>query len=318
MTSFDWSRCFVTGGAGFIGSHLTGYLLERGPGVTVYDNLSSSDGHWIASRDDDSRLRFVHADLRDAARLRREIRGHDVVFHLGANTDIQRGNTDTRLDLENCLLGTHNLLEAMRLEGVRNLIFASSSTVYGEVDVYPTPDGLATLLPISLYGAGKLACEGFISAYSHLFSLRAIMFRFGNVVGERMGHGVLHDFIRKLQRNSTQLEVLGDGDQEKNFFLVEDCVGGMIYGFMHSPRACDVYNLGSDSTVRVREIAQIVIEEMGLREVEIRYTGGKRGWPGDVPRVIYDVRKMSEMGWRPRCSSAEAVRIATRRLLGKE
>ena len=241
--------------------------------------------------------------------------GHDVIFHLGANTDIPRGNRDTRVDLDNCVLATFNVLESMRSLNIKELIFASSSTVFGEANVHPTPENIGPMLPISLYGAGKMACEGFISAYSHLFGIRAVMFRFGNVVGARMGHGVIYDFIQKLKRNPEELEILGDGEQEKNYFLVEDCIDGIIHGFLYGTKQCDVFNLGSETTVKAKEIARIVIEEAGVKNVKIRYGGGRRGWPGDVPLVIYDVSKMRKLGWIATHTSAEAVRIAARRLV---
>lgn len=308
-------RVFLTGGAGFIGSHLAEYLLDMGREATVYDNFSLSGGRWVEGNLGRPGYRFVQADLLDFAALREAMAGHDTVFHLGANTDIPRGNRDTRIDLDNCVLATYNVLEAMRVLNVKNLVFASSSTVFGETDLHPTREDVGPLLPLSLYGAGKLACEGFISAYSHLFGIRAVIFRFGNVAGARMNHGVIYDFIRKLKRNSKELEVLGDGEQEKNYFLVEDCIRGMLHGFLHSPRLCDVFNLGSETTVKAKEIARIVANEMGLENVRIRYSGGKRGWPGDVPLVIYDVGKMRRLGWVARHTSAEAVKIAAKRLI---
>lgn len=308
-------RVFVTGGAGFIGSHLADYLLETGHDTTVYDNLSLSGRRWVDQNLGRPGYTFVQADLLDLDMLHEALAGHDTVFHLGANTDIPRGNRDTRIDLDNCVLATHNVLETMRSLSIKNLIFASSSTVFGEVDLHPTPESVGPMLPLSLYGAGKMASEGFISAYCHLFGMRAAMFRFGNVVGGRMSHGVIFDFIRKLKRNPEELEVLGDGEQEKNYFLVEDCIAGMLHGFAHSLRECDVFNLGSETTVKAKEIAAIVIDEMGLENVTIRYTGGKRGWPGDVPVVRYDVSKMKELGWVARHTSAEAVRLAARRLV---
>lgn len=308
-------RCFVTGGAGFIGSHLVDALLESGHEVTAFDNLSLGSRRWVEFNLGRPGYRFVQADLLDLKALRDAMVGHEVIFHLGANTDIPRGNRNTRVDLDNCVIATYNVLEAMRELGVRNLVFASSSTVFGEVDVHPTPEDVGPMLPISLYGAGKMAGEGFISAYSHLFGIRAVMYRFGNVVGGRMGHGVIYDFIRKLKQNPEELEVFGDGEQEKNYFLVEDCIQGIVHGFLRSERQCDVFNLGCETTVKVKEIAAIVVEEMGLRGVKVRYTGGKRGWPGDVPLVIYDVGKMKRLGWVARYTSADAVRIAARRLL---
>ena len=311
--------CFVTGGAGFIGSHLCERLLAGGNTVTAYDNLSLGSRRWVEHLLDEPRFRLIEADLREAEALEQAVAGHDVVFHLGANTDIPRGNQDTRIDLENDIIATYNLLEAMRKHGVQQLVFASSSTVFGEPAVRPTPEDVGPLLPISLYGAGKLACEGLISAYCHLFGIRAWMFRFGNVVGPRMGHGILHDFVDKLRRDPNELEVLGDGNQEKNYFLVEDCIDGILFAMAHADgKDCDVYNLGCESTVKASEIARLVVEEMGLEGVRIRYTGGKRGWPGDVPVVIYDVSKMKRLGWQAGHTSGEAVRIALRRLLAAE
>jgi UDP-glucose 4-epimerase len=222
------------------------------------------------------------------------------------------------MDLKNCLIATHNVLEAMRSGGIRQLAFTSSSAIYGEIEKLPTPENAGPALPISLYGAGKLACEGFISAYCHLFDMQAWMFRFGNVMGARMGHGIIYDFIRKLQGNQLELEILGDGEQNKNYFLVEDCIDGMLCAIEKSTKQCDVFNLGNEDTVKVRDIAAIVADEMGLRNVKFRYTGGERGWPGDVPRVQYDLRKTRKLGWMPRHNSSESVRITTQRLLAQQ
>ncbi len=310
------TRYFVTGGAGFIGSHMVERLLRGGHEVTVYDNLSLSTGEWLDPVRAESGFRFVQEDLLDLEALTEAMRNHDVIIHLGANTDIALGTTKPRLDLDNCTIATSNVLEAMRDTGLRELLFASSSTIYGEIPVRPTPEDAGPVLPISLYGAAKLACEGLISAYCHLYGIRARIFRFGNVVGARMGHGVIYDFIRKLQKNPAELEILGDGHQQKNFFLVEDCIDAMLFARDRmDDQQCDVYNLGTESIVTVTEIAQIVVEEMGLSNVSFRYAGGERGWPGDVPKVVYDVGKIRALGWEAPQSSADAVRIATQRLL---
>jgi UDP-glucose 4-epimerase len=319
LSSDALGRCFVTGAAGFIGSHLVEYLLAHGNSVTGYDNLSSGKGKWIRHLLDNSRFEFFEADLLDLRMLKKAIRGHDIVFHLAANTDIPRGNNDPRIDFDNCIVGTFNMLEAMRAKGVRRLVFASSSTVFGDPPLRPTPETVGPMLPISLYGAGKMAGEALISTYSHLFGIQAWMFRFGNVVGARMGHGVLRDFIVKLKTNPRELKILGDGKQEKNYFLVEDCIEGILFAYRQaSEKPCDVFNLGTETTIKVSDIARVVAEEMSLNGVKYRFTGGSRGWPGDVPVVIYDVSKMKNLGWSARYSSAQAVRIATRRLLGKE
>jgi UDP-glucose 4-epimerase len=312
----EFESCFLTGGAGFIGSHLGDRLLAEGKTVTVYDNLSSGRREWIEHNIGQPGFTFIQADLLDAPKLKEAMAGHDLVIHLGANTDIPGGNQDVRLDLENCTIATHNVLEAMRATGIRRLLFSSTSAVYGEAPVIPTPEDVGPLLPISLYGAAKLACETLISAYCHIFNMQAWMFRFANVVGGRMGHGVIYDFIHKLKRNSAEMEILGDGQQEKPFFPVEDCIDGMFCAFHNSDAWCDVFNLGCSSSSKISRVAEIVVEEMGLSGVRFRYTGGRRGWVGDVPQVGLNVNKMKRLGWEARHTSDEAVRIAARRLLG--
>jgi UDP-glucose 4-epimerase len=317
---YQGQKWLVTGAAGFIGCHFTETLLEEGAAVTGYDNLSLGKKEWLDSSLTHPHFKFREADLLDYETLREAVAGHDVVVHLGANTNIPKGSLDPRLDLDNCMVATVNLLEAMRETDVRQLLFASSASVYGEQwGSQPLKEDLGPLLPISRYAAAKLGCEAFISASTHLFDLQAWIFRFGNVVGGRMGHGVVYDFVRKIRHNPAALEVLGDGKQEKNYFLVEDCVNGMLFTFdAVRDRACDVFNLGNESSTKVTKIAQIVIEEMGLTDIRVAYAGGKRGWPGDQPVVLYNTSKMKQLGWQPRHSSDEAVRIAARRLLGKE
>lgn len=312
------TRYFVTGGAGFIGSHLVDRLMEEGNQVTVYDNLVSGNKKDIEHHIGKKNFQFIQADLLDSEMLKEAMKGHEVVWHLGANTDIPGGNRITDLDLNNCTVATHNVMEAMRFNNIDKILFASSACVYGDTPPVALTETFGPLLPINLYGAGKLACEGLISAYSHLFGIKAWMFRFANVVGARMGHGVIYDFIQKLKRNPNELEILGDGNQEKPFFLVEDCIEGMLYAFHNSNTHYDVYNLGVNSFTKVTQLAKIVVEEMNLNNVKFKYTGGERGWPGDVPVVHFNVEKMQRLGCEARHSSDEAVRIAARRLLGIE
>ena len=313
-----FGRCFVTGGAGFIGSHLVERLLAEGNTVTVYDNLSTGKTERIEGLLGKDEFTFIEADLLDNATLKDAMGGHDFVWHLGANTDIPGGSQDVDLDLKNCTLATHNVLEGMRTHGISRLIFSSTSALYGDPPVFPAPESAGPLRPISLYGAAKLACEGLVSAYCHLFGIQAWMFRFANVVGARMDHDVIFDFIQKLKRNPSELEIWGDGQQQKPFFLVEDCIEGIFCAYRNSDDWCDVFNLGATTATRIDTLAQIVIEEMGLTGVGVRYTGGRRGFPGDVPELLLDVTKMKRLGWRASHTSDEAVRIAARRLLGKE
>jgi UDP-glucose 4-epimerase len=315
-SSIESGRHFITGGAGFIGSHLVDRLIAEGNSVTVYDNLVSGKKEWIGHHFGNHNFNFVEVDLLDFDTLNEAMAGHEIVWHLGANTDIIKGNNITDLDLKNCTMATCNVLEAMRQNGIDKILFASSSCVYGDASPgVALNESYGPLLPINLYGAGKLACEGLISAYCHLFGINAWMFRFGNVVGTRMGHGVIYDFIHKLNSNPKELQILGDGKQEKNYFLVEECLDGMLCAFQKSGSQCDVFTLGSESFTSVTRIAEIVVEEMGLKDVNFSYTGGNRGWPGDAPIVHFDIGKMKSLGWSPRHTSDEAVRIAARRLI---
>lgn len=309
------SKYFVTGGSGFIGGHLVDRLMNEGNQVTVYDNLITGKRQWIEHHIGKRSFQFVQADLLDLPALQEAMKGYEIVWHLGANTDIPTGNRITDLDLKNCTEATRNVLEAMKQLSIDKLLFSSSACVYGDAPPDCYVETYGPLLPINLYGAGKLAGEGLISAYCHLFGIKAWIFRFGNVVGNRMGHGVIYDFIQKLRRNPGELEILGDGNQEKPFFLIEDCIEGMFHAFRNSQTQYDIYNLGAGTFTKVTRIGQIVAEEMGLKDVAFRYTGGKRGWPGDAPVVHFNVHKMKELGWHASHSSDEAVRIAAKRLL---
>lgn len=308
-------KCFVTGGAGFIGSHLVDRLIEDGNHVTVFDKLVLGENTRIQKHFDRPGFRFIQGDLLDFQVLKDAMSGHEVVWHLGANTGIRQGNMKTDLDLQNCTIAVYNVLEAARQLGIDKILFSSSACVYGDIPSTPVAESSGPLLPINLYGAGKLAGEGLVSAYSHLFNMRALIFRYGNVVGARMDHGVIFDLIQKLKKNPGELEILGDGNQEKPFFLVEDCIDGMLCAFNKNGTQCEVYNLGCDSVTVIRRLAEIVVEEMGLSRVPFKYTGGERGWPGDSPVVRFNIDKIKKLGWRPKHSSDEAVRIAARRLI---
>jgi UDP-glucose 4-epimerase len=311
------TKYFVTGGAGFIGSHLSEKLIAEGNPVTVYDNLVSGNKENIKNLMEKKGFQFIQNDLLNTTALTEAMKGHDTIWHLSANTDIPTGNKITDLDLKNCTIATRNVLEAMRANNVNKILFSSSACVYGDTPPVALSETYGPLLPINLYGAAKLACEALLSSYSHLFGIQVTMFRFANVVGARMGHGVIFDFIQKLKNNPEELEILGDGNQEKPFFLIEDCISGMMCAFKNSNAQCNVYNLGTKTFTTVTRIGEIVSEEMGLRNVKFTYTGGRRGWPGDAPVIHFNVDKMKKIGWQAGYSSDEAVRIAAIRLLGK-
>jgi UDP-glucose 4-epimerase len=302
-------RYFVTGGAGFIGSHLVDRLIQEGD-VTVYDNLSSGKIEFISHHFGKTNFDFIQEDLLELELLKEAIKDHEVVFHLAANPDARLGIEDTSLDLKQETLATYNVMEAMRENGIKKIVFSSSGTIYGETPIIPLPENYGPLLPISLYGAGKLASEALITAFCHTFDLQCWIYRFANIVGRRGTHGVIFDFIHKLKRNSNELEILGDGTQEKPYLSVEDCVEGMLFGFKNSNERVNFFNLGCESTTNVSSIAKMVVEEMGLENVKFEYTGGDRGWPGDVPQVRFDTKKMERLGFKPQVSSDQAVRRA--------
>ena len=313
-------RWFVTGGAGFIGSHVVDLLVSAGCPVTVYDNLSLSTDRYLADYVREGKIAFHRKDLLDRGALTEALAGHDIVWHLASNTDIPSGVLNRRVDLDNDVIATWNLLEAMKQHGIQDLLFSSTGAVYGESIQGTFRETSGPLLPLSLYGAGKLSAEAFIAAYCHLFGLRAWVFRFGNVIGARVTHGILFDFISKLQKNPRELTVLGTGKGEKNYFLVEECIHGMLYTAQALPNGPFpvLINLGTDSTTKILDIAAMVIEEMGLTDVAYHFTGTPRGWPGDQPVVLLDTTVLHSLGWSSRHTSDEAVRIAIRRLLKKE
>ncbi len=309
----------VTGGAGFIGSHLVDRLMQEGYYVRVLDNLATGSLENISRWMGNSHFAFIKGDCLNPNDVERAVKGVDVVYHLAANPDVRVGAVDTRRDLEQNVIATYNILEAMRKsETAKTMVFASSSTVYGDAEILPTPESYAPLKPISLYGASKLACEAMISAYSHMFGMRGVIYRLANIIGPRSNHGVIHDFVHKLLRNQRELEVLGDGTQSKSYLYITDCIDAMILGLKKLEGRVEIYNLGSEDLVDVKTIANVVIEEMGLRNVELKFTGGVdggRGWKGDVKHMILDISRMKSLGWKPRHSSVEAVRLTVREML---
>ncbi len=309
-------RYFITGGAGFIGSHMVDALVEDNE-VTVFDNLSSGKRSHIAHHSDKKGFRFVQGDLKDLELLKGALAGHDVVIHLASNPDIARGLIETDLDLREGTLLTYNVLEAMRVNGVGSITYTSGSGVYGDQGALAVAEDFGPLLPISLYGASKLAGEGLISAFCHMFGMRAQIFRPANVVGARQTHGVTFDFIRKLRENPRFLEIFGDGQQSKPYIHVEDLVAAMVFVPSHSQEAISVFNVATADYLDVTAIARCVVREMGLENVKLIYTGGTRGWQGDVPVVRFDLSKIHGLGWKARYSSAEAITRSVRESLGR-
>ena len=313
-------KVLVTGGAGFIGSHLVDKLMELGHEVRVLDDLSAGSLNNIKRWLDNERFEFIKGDMRNPEIVRKAVKDVEAIFHLAANPEVRIGSQSPELLYETNVLITYNLLNAMRNSSAKYIVFTSSSTVYGDAEVIPTPEDYAPLEPISVYGGAKLAAEALISGYAHTFGFRALIFRLANIIGERSNHGVIYDFINKLRRNLEELEILGDGTQRKSYLHVSDTVEGMLKIFEHfkgTGKTVDFYNLGNDDWITVREIAEIVSEEMGLKPRFV-FTGGVdggRGWKGDVKFMRLSIEKAKATGWRPRLNSYEAVRRTVRELL---
>jgi UDP-glucose 4-epimerase len=305
----------VTGGAGFIGSHLVDALVARGDRVAVIDNLSAGTMENLAGHLERGTVTFVRADLLETG-WEDLLEGADMVFHLAADPDVRQSAVRPGRQVQQNIMATTRVLEAMRDHGVRNLGFTSTSTVYGEASVIPTPEEYSPMEPISVYGATKLACEALISAYSHSFGIRSWSFRFANIIGTRSGHGVIPDFVRKLRENPRELEILGDGSQTKSYLGVSECVRAMLFAVEHARQPVNRFNIGSEDWIDVTSIADIVGEAMGLSGVEYRYTGGTRGWVGDVPRMLLSIERLKSLGWKPQTGSRESVVAAARALIG--
>ncbi len=316
------SRILVTGGAGFIGSHCVDRLMKMGHFVRVVDNLSTGKPENVKSWSDNPRFEFLQVDLKDADATREVMKDIEAVFHLAANPEVRVEKVSPQVHFRENLLVTFNVLESMRENATAKLIvFSSSSTVYGEPLKLPTHEDYGPLVPISVYGASKLASESLISSYAHMFGIRGLVFRLANVVGGRSSHGVISDFVRKLLQNSKELEILGDGSQKKSYLHVDDCLNGIFLAFQNfldKNMVFETYNLGSSDQVDVGRIAAIVAEEMRLENVRFRFTGGVeggRGWAGDAKKMWLSVDKLVNEGWKPLFTSEEAVRRSCRELL---
>jgi len=305
-------RWFIVGGAGFLGSHFVDRLLgeENATGVTVYDNFSSGRDWHLAHHRGDDRLTVHRADVGDVEKLNDAVRGHDVVVHLASNPDIARAAVEPTIDFEQGTVLTQNVLEAMRLAETPRILYASGSGVYGDLGETAIDEDWGPLLPISTYGSSKLAGETLIAAYCAMFGLTGRSFRFGNVVGPRQTHGVGFDFTRALLADPSRLRILGDGSQRKSYIHVQDVIAAVLLAHRESPGAYDVYNVATGDEITVAEIADLAVEAVGLSPdaVDYEFTGGDRGWRGDVPIVRLDVDKIRGLGWECARSSRDALR----------
>jgi UDP-glucose 4-epimerase len=301
IASFSGRRVLVTGGAGFVGSTVADRLLAQGAEVTILDNFSTGWREFLPAR-----ARLVEGDLLDPAAVRRALEGCEFVFHLAANADVKDNLLQPRKCIEQNVVATQNLLEGMRVAGVRELAFASTGAVYGEATVVPTPEHAPFPVQTSIYGTSKLAAEGLLTSYALGYGFRVWIFRFVSLLGPRYTHGHVIDFWRRLKRDPTRLDVLGDGRQKKSYLHVGDCVSGMLMALGGSSEPINVFNLGHQDWIEVDESIAVITATLGVNP-KIVHAGGERGWVGDSPRVLLDASRLRALGWAPTRNIPESI-----------
>lgn len=307
----------ITGGAGFIATHLIEELIANSDNfIVAVDNLSMCDEKNVLKFYKKSNFTFHKIELTNQQELSQIFKQYNFsrVYHLAANSDISRSFTNPSIDYNNTFNTTWNVLEQLRINNIKQFIFASTSAIFGEVGDNIIDESFGPILPISHYGAGKLASEAFISSFAYNYDIESLIVRFPNVIGEYSTHGVIYDFINKLKINSKELVVLGDGKQEKSYLYVKDLINAIKYAWSSKTGKVDIFNIGGIDTINVSEIAQIVVENIGLGSI-ISYTGGDRGWKGDVPKFSYDIKKILGTKWTPKLNSREAVDLTVKSLI---
>lgn len=299
-------RCFITGGAGFIGSNLTDALIEEGHTVVVFDNLSTGQSRFLEQAHRSGSFQFIQGDLLKVDSLLKAMEGSEIVFHLAANADVRFGLQHPRKDLEQNTLATFNVLEAMRANGISRIAFSSTGSIYGDCSVVPTPEDAPFPTQTSLYGASKLACEGLIEAYCEGYGFCGSLFRFVSILGERYSHGHVFDFYKQLLAHPDHLSVLGNGKQRKSYLYVQDCISAMLTVVGGGGAGSRIYNLGADEYCTVNQSIGWITEELGCSP-RLSYSGGERGWVGDNPFIFLDCSKIRGLGWSPKLSIRESI-----------
>lgn len=311
----------VTGGAGFIGSNLTEKLLNEGHRVTVLDNFSAGKIGNLQNLQTNTNLTIIREDLKKPQKLQQIIDDCDVIYHLAANPEVRLEQTTPKTHFEENILATFNLLETLRkTNSPKTLVFASTSTVYGDAQTIPTPEDYAPLKPISTYGASKLACEALITSYAYTFNHQALILRLANIIGPHSTHGVIYDFIKKIRTNPKQLTILGDGNQTKSYMHITDCINATTHltkTLQKNQEKVDTYNLGSNDKITVKQIAHIIAQTMNTPNIKLNFTGGidgGRGWKGDVKTMQLSINKLTKTGWKPTYTSKQAVQLTAKTL----
>jgi len=308
----------VTGGAGFIGSHLAEHLVLKNFDVKVVDNLSSGNLTNLSSIIGKKNYTFIQKDLKESDGLSNLLKDVKDVFHIAAYPEVRTGYDHPELCYQENIENTFKLLEQIRKSNVEAIMFTSSSTVYGEPKKFPTPESYGPLVPISTYGASKLACEALILSYCHTYGIRGRIFRFANIIGRRSKHGVIWDFVNKLKKDEKNLEILGDGSQSKSYLYVNDCIESIFSCLTSAKNTTEIFNIGNDDEIDVLSIAKIVCESMNLSNVNIQTTGGVdngRGWIGDVKKMNLDISEIKKLGWRPKLTSSQAVELTAKEIV---
>lgn len=290
----------ITGGAGFIGSHLAEYLSKE-HNVIIYDNFSTGKKRFVSNLN----CKIIKSDILNMDELLKAIKNIDICYHLAADPDVRESYKSPLKNFKINLEGSFNVLEACRKNDVSKIVFASSSVIYGRAKI-PTPEN-AEIRPISNYGAAKASFEHYLSSYSDLYNINCVIVRYANIIGPRLTHGIIYDFYNKLKKNRKTLEILGDGFQEKSYLHVKDCIEATIFASRNMEQKFEVYNIGSNETITVKQIADILIDVLGLETVKYKYTGSKQGWPGDIPKMKLSINKLKDKGWIPNHSIEEAI-----------
>ena len=306
MNNLRYTKAFVTGAAGFIGSNLVDRLLEAGVSVIGYDNFTTGQREFIAGASRHPEFRLVEGDVLDTASLAAAMAGCDIVFHLAANADVRFGLQHPRKDLEQNTVATFNVLQAMRTSGVKDVVFSSTGSIYGKAEVFPTPETAPFPIQTSLYGASKLAGEGLIMAYCEGFGFRSWIFRFVSILGERYTHGHVFDFCKQLRADPTRLNVLGDGTQRKSYLHVHDCIDAILHALTHARDKVNLFNLGTPEYCQVNDSIGWITGHLGLKP-QLAYTGGSQGWIGDNSFIFLDTARIGALGWRPKLTIREGI-----------
>jgi len=299
-------KTFITGGAGYIGSHLADRLLEEGNHVTVFDNFSTGQHRFLQQANTSEKFKLIKGDLLDEDELQKAMANHDFVFHLAANADVRFGTQHPSKDLEQNTIVTHNVLEAMRSQGISKIVFSSTGSVYGEASLFPTPEEAPFPVQTSFYAASKLAGEGLITAYCEGFGFQSWIFRFVSILGERYTHGHVFDFYRKLKADPSRLKVLGNGKQRKSYLYIQDCIDALLLAIEKSGEKVNIFNLGVDDYCEVNDSIKWICKELGVTPV-LEYSGSERGWIGDNPFIFLDTKRIQSLGWKPKICIRDGV-----------